>query len=406
MKKILKTFVNYLILKFPNFSQRFSRFIGGKCQMNINIDLLNPNQKKVLFCYLYLEDVDLTKASHANYQHASLMLKCLIDMGYCVDVCNCFDEMSYERLKEKKYDMIIGQGIVFKKFCSNQSIQQKILFVSENNPTVVIDKYNKRIESFKRRHPGVDLSKSIARIGGYLDEEMFDLADFAIVMNSDYNTKSMLPFFIDVFTINCNALYNANYRFLKKMLEPTIEQTKSNFLWFGSTGLIHKGVDLLVDAFREMPKFSIDFYGLCDSERELFNKIKAGNTVDCGRVNVQEPEFIEKIVNKHCFIIFPSCSEGMSTAVATCMAHGIIPILTKECGFNPCEYIIELEGWQVEDIKNAVKQVVSMSNEEIISLRENCYKYAQENFSLEHFNRSFREIMKSISDKVVIKSAL
>lgn len=395
MKRYIKEAVRALLLKYPQQAVKLGRFFGGKYQVNINLDLLNSSQKKVLLCYLHLEDVDFDKVKHANYMHANQIVKYFINNDYCIDVCTCSDIFSFEILKNKKYDIVIGLGEVFKRICKSQSTAKKIIFITENNPIIVSKKYAERIAYFKQRHPYINCDASMVR-KGYIDEDMFELSDLAIIMSSRYNAESMKHYFDKEYLINSNAFINSEYVFDRANLENRIEQIKRNFLWFGSDGLIHKGVDILIDAFKEMPELAINFYGLSTAERRLFHKLRVSNTLDCGRVNVQKTEFIDKIVNQHCFIIFPSCSEGMSTAVATCMAHGIIPILTKECGFEPNEYIIELGGWHIEDIKCAVKRAISMNNEDILNFREGCFQYARKNFSLEKFDSSFEDIMDDI----------
>lgn len=395
MKRYIKEAVRALLLKYPQQAVKLGRFFGGKYQVNINLDLLNSSQKKVLLCYLHLEDVDFDKVKHANYMHANQIIKYFINNDCCIDVCACSDIFSFEILKNKKYDIVIGLGEVFKRICKSQPTAKKIILITENNPIIVSKKYAERIAYFKQRHPYINCDASMVR-KGYIDEDMFELSDLAIIMNSRYNAESMKHYFDKEYLINSNAFINSEYVFDRANLENRIEQIKRNFLWFGSDGLIHKGVDILIDAFKEMPEFAINFYGLSTAERRLFHKLRVSNTLDCGRVNVQKTEFIDKIVNQHCFIIFPSCSEGMSTAVATCMAHGIIPILTKECGFEPNEYIIELGGWHIEDIKCAVKRAISMNNEDILNFREGCFQYARKNFSLEKFDSSFENIMDDI----------
>lgn len=395
MKRYIKEAVRALLLKYPQQAVKLGCFFGGKYQVNINLDLLNSSQKKVLLCYLHLEDVDFDKVKHANYMHANQIVKYFVNNDYCIDVCACSDIFSFEILKNKKYDIVIGLGEVFKRICKSQPTAKKIILITENNPIIVSKKYAERIAYFKQRHPYINCDASMVR-KGYIDKDMFELSDLAIIMNSRYNAESMKHYFDKEYLINSNAFINAEYVFDRANLENRIEQIKRNFLWFGSDGLIHKGVDVLIDAFKEMPEFAINFYGLSTAERRLFHKLRVSNTLDCGRVNVQKTEFIDKIVNQHCFIIFPSCSEGMSTAVATCMAHGIIPILTKECGFEPNEYIIELGGWHIEDIKYAVKRAASMNNEEILNFREGCFQYARKNFSLEKFDSLFKDIMNDI----------
>ena len=96
------------------------------------------------------------------------------------------------------------------------------------------------------------------------------------------------------------------------------------------------------------------------------------------------------------FVFFPSCSEGMSTAIATCMAHGIIPIITKECGFESAPCIIELEDFRIESIISTIRRIEKMNVDEILGMREKCYYYARNNFSLNNFDINFRNIMNQI----------
>ena len=95
-------------------------------------------------------------------------------------------------------------------------------------------------------------------------------------------------------------------------------------------------------------------------------------------------------------MILDSCSEGMSTAVSTCMAHGIIPIVSMECGFNEAPCIIQLEDNSVEGVKAAIQRACDMSDEEVLAMRKDCYEYARNQFSLEHFDHVFYEELNKI----------
>lgn len=249
------------------------------------------------------------------------------------------------------------------------------------------------VDDFHHRRPSVDYSMDVPR-NGFLTDEMFRSS--AIAMQSSYNLQEMGVYFKKLYAINGNAFFNSDYQFQEETMRESVQTSKNRFLWFGSTGLIHKGVDVLVDAFREVPWCNIDFYGLSPLELPIFNKIKAENTVDCGRINVQGEEFIQEVVNRHCFMIFPSCSEGMSTAVATCMAHGIIPVVTRECGFAEHEAILILDDWYVDSIKNKIIALGQMIDETVFNLCKAAYVYARQAFSLRHFEDSFKTIMKDI----------
>ena len=215
-------------------------------------------------------------------------------------------------------------------------------------------------------------------------------------MTSTYNAESFKPYFKKLYLINCNAIYNTNYQFDVQTIRQSISEAKNNFLWFGSLGLIHKGLDIVIDTFKDFPDLQVNCYGIDKRERKLFNKLKSKNIHDCGTINVLSNKYYTDIILKHNFIIFPSCSEGMSTAIATSMAHGIIPIITKECGFESHDCIFELEDFKIETLKKTIISITRMSNEDILKMREKCYHYAREVFSLEYFTNNFSEIMNQI----------
>ena len=86
----------------------------------------------------------------------------------------------------------------------------------------------------------------------------------------------------------------------------------------------------------------------------------------------------------------------MASGVATCMMHGLIPIVTKESGFNEASAIVELDDYKVESIVNTVRKLISLSDAEILNLRYRTFEYARNNFSIGEFTRKFSMIMDNI----------
>lgn len=361
--------------------------------MNINYDATDVYQKRVLICYLNIINEDFDKSSHGNYYHMNQMIHYFVSRDFCVDICGCNEIRALPYLNNHKYAIIIGFGEVFKHYLV-QNIPLKVLFVTENDPEIVKIRYNERLEYFKERHPNSYCYSEIR--DGYYDSIQFEKSDCAIVMNSEFNAKSMRKKQRNIWTINSNCVINSSFVFDEKYNKDTISQYKTKFLWFGSRGIIHKGLDILIDVFRDHPEWELDVYGLRKTEKKLFNTIKAGNTIDCGYVNVHSKSFIDNVVNKHVFLLFPSCSEGMSTGVATCMAHGMIPIVTKECGFEPNESIIEFLSYKKEDVESKIMEVLTKKDDEILSLRSKVYNYARQSFSIKAFDCRFTEIMDDI----------
>ena len=129
---------------------------------------------------------------------------------------------------------------------------------------------------------------------------------------------------------------------------------------------------------------------------EWRKKIKPINAHRHGIVNVMSDVYINEIINKNSFVILDSCSEGMASGVATCMMHGLIPIVTKESGFNEASAIVELDDYKVESIVNTVRKLISLSDAEILNLRYRTFEYARNNFSIGEFTRKFSMIMDNI----------
>ena len=392
---MIKKIISLIVKLFPEKSQQVAYKVLYKDQVNVNLDLCNANQKRVLISYITLTGFDFSKVRHASYYHLNQIIHYFVSKDYCVDLCRLDDMDAYYRLKNNKYDIVFGFGSVYKEFCRNGHISKRICFVMENNPVVVREKYKERVDYFKKRHRKINPLNSLDRIG-YFDEETFNLSNHLVLMNSVYNSLSFKAFFDTVNLINSNALFNENFVFEKSVILSNIDKCRNNVLWFGSKGIIHKGLDILIDAVAQVPYMNLYCYGIDKGELGFFNKIKADNTINCGRISVLGDEFINEIVYKHNICVFPSCSEGMSTAVATCMAHGIIPIITKETGFNEMSSVVTLDDFSVECVKSKIIEIQSLSTEALLKMRFECYEYARREFALSTFNKRFSEIMDRI----------
>lgn len=384
---------------FPVLTEKIAYFWSDKRQLNLNLDLCDGSQKRVLISYITLAGKDLSKIKHASYLHLNQMIHYFINCGYVVDVLCNDDIEAISLLKQNHYYVIIGFGKLYKLACLDFNASLKICFITENNPEVVKKKYCDRVNYFKLRHPNINSKKAVPRTG-YFDVEQFKLSDFGILMNSRYNSESFIPYFKKgLYLINSNAIFSNDFDNNNYLNITNIEHSKNNFLWLGSVGFIHKGLDLLLDAFRQIPEFQLDCYGVDNREKSLFNKLKCSNVSNCGFLNVLSRQFVNEVVIKHNFVIMPSCSEGMSTSVATCMSYGLIPILTKECGFEETDNIIFLEDYKIESIKKILIEVNSWSAERVLNMRISCQNYALEHFSLTKFSTTFKDIMDNIINK-------
>ena len=115
---------------------------------------------------------------------------------------------------------------------------------------------------------------------------------------------------------------------------------RKRFLWLGSGGLVHKGLDLVLEVFRETPEYQLMVCGPLDapSEKEFVQAFRrelyeTPNIQAIGWVDVGSEQF-EKIANSCAALIYPSCSEGQAGSVITCLQAGVIPLISYESGVD------------------------------------------------------------------------
>jgi glycosyltransferase involved in cell wall biosynthesis len=194
--------------------------------------------------------------------------------------------------------------------------------------------------------------------------------------------------------IEPTAIFNENYVFPKR----DIESSRKKFIWFGSTSFVHRGLDLIIEAFVKIPLCTLYIYGYYKKdEKQLIRLI--GNSTNIhlmGALNVQSEEFLEVVANCS-FVISASCSEGMSTSVLTCMKHSLIPVVTIETGIDNIEslgYIVD--NVLIESIVKLITMINLVNTEEIESKHKAVENYVRNRFTASDYELSFKLFMEQV----------
>ena len=270
--------------------------------LNINLDLLDKIQKKVLLCYIKDSlkiNYDGAAIYHPNKLRANQMVTALVRLGYAVDVCDFNDMDVLPKLQKRHYDAIIGFGPLYEAMCETTTIPIRIIYVTENDPRLVGIKYGERKEYFRQRHPEIKKIPTSDRIQYYTPRQ-YQLSNRAIVMTSECNSAEIRKEIPQFFTLKVNGMKNENYIFDGG----DIDERRKNFLWFGSTGYVQKGLDILIDVFRQLPDYKLNIYGLPQKEtKQLCSQMQIPQNVNFGgMVSVQSQDFLD-LVNQNLFII-------------------------------------------------------------------------------------------------------
>jgi len=264
----------------------------------------------------------------------------------------------------------------------------KIIYLTELEPDFSLSQECERIQYFYERH----FSKmKIARSGRHYKGKYIDVSDCGILLGNSYTSKTYEKKIKKIFLLNPTGLINPRYSYYSRKTS----KSKKNFVWFGSGGAIHKGVDILIDTFKENLEVNLYICGLNKQEKMEMNMGEYPNIVDLGFVDVNSELFLW-LVNQCSYVILPSCSEGMATSVLTCMNHSLIPVVTKETGIDIFDFGIEIGDFHVEHMKNIIKRACSLSDEEVENMHKKVFQYAREKFTIERFTGEFDMTMEEI----------
>jgi glycosyltransferase involved in cell wall biosynthesis len=175
---------------------------------------------------------------------------------------------------------------------------------------------------------------------------------------------------------------------------------RKTFLWFGGTGLVHKGLDRVLEAFAEMPSYDLYICGPVESEPDFVREYRrelyeTRNITVVGWVDVSSEAFLE-ILRKSIAQVYASCSEGMCGSVVNCLHGGLIPIISYESGVDVGDFGEILRTCSVEEIKAAVQTVAQLPGSELERRSRAAWEYARSNHTREKFAAGYRQAVEQI----------
>jgi len=285
---------------------------------------------------------------------ARSMVKVLTRMGYVVDVIdfNCKDFKS-----DKVYDLFIGHAGVNWEYLSRNVVGDatKIYFSTGTYWKEHNRREAQRFDNFERRH-GVRLP--FDRWIKVSEEFACHDADGIICLGNKNAVKSYAAF-----PVCCN-LNNGVYS--DNRYAPAAKNFASaakHFLYFGSAGNIHKGLDLLIEAFMQL-----DAHLWCTGKVEpAFYKVYADKLSRHPNIHFVNPDkmvplrsplFYDLMDRCNC-VILPSCAEGSPGGVIECMNQGLMPIVSRGSNVDVADFGIMLETDSVEEIVHVVREVMA-----------------------------------------------
>lgn len=333
------------------------------------------------------------KHTHQNIMQAKEIARLIGEQGYNVDVIDYHDESI---VLNKHYDLIFDicpkKCPVYKDNISENT--KKIVYLTGSNSSFSNAAELLRLRNLKERR-GVEL---IPRRQASILDVSIERADAFLFIGNEYNLRTFDEFNLPPVHFIRNTGYDYKFN-VKKLIEKGVRK-KENFLYLSGGGAVHKGLDLLLEIFSQ-PNFPCNLY-VCapfkyekdfemEYSKELYN---SSNILAIGFVDVLGIKF-KRIAQKCSFLILPSCSEGMSGAVTTAMSAGIIPICSKECGYDSTDVVI-LQDCEMETLHKYIMEYSQMSWDWIEKRSYDMIELSKIKYSWEAFEEGIKEALQNI----------
>lgn len=178
------------------------------------------------------------------------------------------------------------------------------------------------------------------------------------------------------------------------------ETARRRFLWIGSYGMVHKGLDLVLEAFAGMPELELTICGRPEKEDDFFRLYekelkRTPNIHFHGWVDMASPQFSE-IAKTHASVVYPSCSEGGGGSVIHCMHAGMIPVCTREASVDLEDFGVLIKEGSVSAVQEAVRKIASMSASEVEQRARGSWLHVRAVHTKEQFSKNYAAFASSL----------
>lgn len=381
---------NRVVNRGRRFLERLGRRIRRIESRVVTVQPEGPPVGRALFSYildplLLPADAPLPH-SHTHFWESRQMVRTLARLGFTVDAIHWTNSTFFPR---ERYDLCVDVRLQLERLAPYLPAHAlKLLHAETGHWKFYNAAQAKRREELASRR-GIQLSpyKSLE------PNRAIETADGGTILG--------------------NAVTLSTYAFAGKPLLPVpISQpflyplpegkdfaaARRRFVWFGSGGLLHKGLDRVLEAFVDLPELELTVLGPIEREpeferafaRELY---RTPNIRTLGWIDVESARFLE-IARTHAALVYPSCSEGQNGGTVTCMHAGLVPIVSRESGVDVTpETGILLERSSIDEIRARVVELSRRSPAELEATSLRAWRWVRAHHTRDRFAAAYREAL-------------
>ncbi|MCD4686675.1 MAG: glycosyltransferase [Anaerolineae bacterium] len=347
---------------------------------------------------LSLPDDDPQFDQHTSQWHARTIGHIFAELGYIVDGV-CWDDETF--IPQRDYDVVFDIYINLARWLPYLKPETiKLLHCTGSDPYYQNRAELVRIDALTRRRPGIYVPR---RMLAYPARSRYAIhcADACSLLGNTYTLSTYPGQYhtkMQLVTLSTSKL-DATIKTPDAWVPPEHE-----FLRFFGTGAVHKGLDRVLEVFARHPEWILNVVGPVSDEKDFMALYKR-ELSELPNIRLQGPltpssdAFRIITARSFCFIA-PSCSEGISSAVVTCLRVGLYPIISYDTGVTlPDGCGVMLETSSIEEIEEATKQVMSLTDHELVTQITQIQKFAAQTFSRERFRADMYEFLSDALGK-------
>ena len=325
---------------------------------------------------------------HTNYWQSVQMARTLTEMGYVVDV---IDYRNSDFQPEKEYSLFVDVRKNMERLAPRLGNGCLKIFHIDTAQILAHNaaEANRLLALLQRR--GTAFSPRLHQP----PNRGIEVADYATGNVGDFSLSTFRYAGKPIYALPAPVAHVYDFP-----VEKNWSSCRRRFIWLGSNGLVHKGLDLVLDAFANMPDCHLTVCTSLDQDpefkrayhRELY---EMPNIDTAGWMEMGSERFRE-IASSCAAVVYPSCSEGLSTSTIECMHAGMIPIVSHETGVPVGDFGCEIHPCTVEQIQQIVRNVAEMNPEELRGRSERAWEFARANHTREKFAARYRKVIEEI----------
>ena len=380
----------------------FQRAVHRQMQPKLKTYSTRPGRNKwALLCYLLdavdMKDSDSRFKGHANWWRGREIARILDSLGYNVDVIASGDGST---VPHRQYDLVFDASSNLPRLAPFQKPNTKyVLLLTGSYYGWSGPAEARRILDFERNH-GVLYTPRNARMPKDLMDKTISIADLSLLIGNDVTLSTypewartrMKTVQMPTSEINHKKVYPTTFRENKKM---------GVFLYYSSARNVSKGLDLLFDAFYRHPEWTLNVVGPVESSEADFLRAypdlhNQSNIRLHGSLLASSDRFA-RILDESEAVLFPSCTEGTSSSVLTCLRGGIYPIVSRNTGVDLPEGTgIWIETLTVSGVERAILSFLEKDGTSISEEAEMIRARIEERHSRETFTKNMTAILSDV----------